>query len=123
MRPSFRSNQPTRPLWGLAAAGAAGFVALALAVAPLAAQNTITGTVVDGGTQRPLGGAQVQVEGTNLGVLTDMSLDRGRFLILNVPTATVTVRVVMIGYREATASAVSQRSGGHHRVAGDRDFA
>lgn len=104
MRPSFRSNQPTRPLWGLAATGAAGFVALALAVAPLAAQNTITGTVVDGGTQRPLGGAQVQVEGTNLGVLTD---NRGRFLILNVPTATVTVRVVMIGYREATASAAS----------------
>ncbi len=104
MRPNFRLKQPTRPLWGLAAAGAAGFVALALAVAPLAAQNTITGTVVDGGTQRPLGGAQVQVEGTNLGVLTD---NRGRFLILNVPTATVTVRVVMIGYREATASASS----------------
>ena len=104
MRRSFRSNRATPRLWRLAAAGAAGLVALALAVAPVAAQNTITGTVVDGTTQRPLGGAQVLVEGTNLGVLTD---NRGRFLILNVPSATATVRVVMIGYREATATATT----------------
>ena len=104
MRRSFRSNRATPRLWRLAAVGVAGFVALALAVAPLAAQNTITGTVVDGTTQRPLGGAQVLVEGTNLGVLTD---NRGRFLILNVPSATATVRVVMIGYREATATATT----------------
>lgn len=105
MRPSFRSNRATPRLWRLACAGAAAFVAVALAVAPVAAQTSnITGTVVDGTTQRPLGGAQVQVEGTNLGVLTD---NRGRFLILNVPSTTATVRVVMIGYREATATATA----------------
>lgn len=79
-------------------------MALAMGFAPVSAQNTITGTVVDAGSQRPLGGAQVLVEGTELGVLTD---NRGRFLILNVPSASVTVRVVMIGYREATAAANS----------------
>ena len=54
-----------------------------------------------------LGGAQVQIEGTELGSLTD---NRGRFLILNAPSATVTVRVVMIGYREATATVSSEQA-------------
>ena len=101
MRPTSRSNRFTPRPWGLAATGAGGLLALALAFAPVSAQNTITGTVVDGGTQRPLGGAQVLIEGTELGSLTD---NRGRFLFLNVPSANVTVRVVMIGYREATAA-------------------
>ena len=101
MRPTSCSNRFTPRLRGLAALGAGGVLALALAFAPLSAQNTITGTVVDGGTQRPLAGAQVLIEGTELGGLTD---NRGRFLILNVPSASVTVRVLMIGYREATAA-------------------
>ena len=107
MRPTSRSNRFTPRLYGLAAVGAGGVLALALAFAPVSAQNTITGTVIDGGTQRPLGGAQVQIEGTELGSLTD---NRGRFLILNVPSATVTVRVVMIGYREATATVSSEQA-------------
>ena len=107
MRPTSRSNRFTPRLCGLAAVGAGGVLALALAYAPLSAQNTITGTVIDGGTQRPLGGAQVQIEGTELGSLTD---NRGRFLILNAPSATVTVRVVMIGYREATATVSSDQA-------------
>ncbi len=107
MRPTSRSNRFTPRPCRLAAVGAGGVLALALAFAPLSAQNTITGTVIDGGTQRPLGGAQVQIEGTELGSLTD---NRGRFLILNVPSATVTVRVVMIGYREATATVSSEQA-------------
>ena len=87
--------------------GAGGVLALALAFAPVSAQNTITGTVVDGSTQRPLGGAQVLIEGTELGSLTD---NRGRFLILNSPSATVTVRVVLIGYLEATATVSSEQA-------------
>lgn len=87
---------------GLAAGGAGGLLALLLAVAPVSAQNTITGTVVEGTTQRPLPGAQVVIEGTELGGLTD---NRGRFLILNAPSGTVTLRVLMIGFREATAQA------------------
>ena len=87
---------------GLVAGGAGGLLALALAFAPLAAQDAITGTVVEATTQRPLPGAQVVIDGTELGILTD---NRGRFLILNAPSGTVTLRVLMIGYREATAQA------------------
>lgn len=76
----------------------------ALGFAPVSAQNTITGTVVEGSTQRPLAGASVLIEGTEIGTLTD---NRGRFLILNAPSTSVTVRVVMIGYREATAPATA----------------
>ena len=97
------SRKPLGPaLRGLVAGGAGGLLALALAVVPLAAQNNISGTVVEGTTQRPLPGAQVLIEGTELGSLTD---NRGRFLILNAPSGTVTLRVVMIGFREATATA------------------
>ena len=107
MRPTSRLNRFVPRLCGLAALGAGGVLALALAFAPVSAQNTITGTVVDGSTQRPLGGAQVLVEGTELGSLTD---NRGRFLILNSPSATVTVRVVLIGYLEATATVSSEQA-------------
>ena len=107
MRPTSRLNRFIPSLCGLAALGAGGVLALALAFAPVSAQNTITGTVVDGSTQRPLGGAQVLIEGTELGSLTD---NRGRFLILNSPSATVTVRVVLIGYLEATATVSSEQA-------------
>ena len=66
------------------------------------AQEGIGGTVVDGTTQRPLIGAQVVIDGTELGTITD---NRGRFLILNVPGVQATVRVIMIGYRVATVTA------------------
>ena len=65
------------------------------------AQQNVGGTVVDGANQRPLVGAQVVIDGTELGTLTD---NRGRFLILNVPGGQVTVRAIMIGYRDATAT-------------------
>ena len=85
-----------------------GLMLCFLLIGPVAAhgQNTITGTVVDVSTQQPLAGAQVVIEGSQLGSLTD---NRGRFLILNVPQATVTVEVIMIGYRAATAQVSAER--------------
>lgn len=67
----------------------------------LAAQQTgsITGTVVDATNQQPLSGAQISVEGTQRGALSDA---RGRFLILRVPTGPQTVRVTYIGYATQT---------------------
>lgn len=74
--------------------------ALALLVAsPGTAQQAVGGRVVDAVTQRPLVGAQVVVEGTQLGVTTD---NRGAFLLPNVPGTEATLRVVMLGYRELT---------------------
>ncbi|MDE2718013.1 MAG: carboxypeptidase-like regulatory domain-containing protein, partial [Chloroflexota bacterium] len=84
------SRNPPVPAWrGLVAGGAGGLLALALVLAPLSAQDGITGTVVEATTQRPLAGAQVLVEGTELGGLT---VNVGRFLILNAPSGTVTLR-------------------------------
>ena len=81
MRSNHRTNPSlSAPPWrGWFRGGVMALLALAVAVAPALAQNTITGSVVDGTTQRPLPGAQVVVDGTELGGLTD---NRGRFLIL-----------------------------------------
>ena len=71
-------------------------VLLALA-APAGAQEraSVTGRVTDAGSMGPLAGAQVQIEGTNYGQLTNAE---GRFVILNIPPGTHTLRAVFIGY-------------------------
>ena len=73
-------------------------VGLVLWVGTAAAQQTgvVTGVVVDEATREPINGAQVSVEGTGRGSLTDA---RGRFLIPNVPPGEHTVRVNNIGFR------------------------
>lgn len=83
--------------------GAIGLAALfTLAVftaVPAHAQTgVIQGQVLDGASQRPLSNAQVLVEGTGIGQLTNSS---GRFVLLNVPAGEQTVRVTLIGYDEA----------------------
>ncbi len=62
-------------------------------------QEVVTGIVVSARTGQPLPGAQVVVEGTGQGVSTNSS---GRFLITGISGATVTLRVVLIGYRDHT---------------------
>ena len=58
--------------------------------------GTVSGSVTDRATLRPLVGAQVQVVGTARGGLTNNS---GQFSIANVPAGTHEVRVTFIGYR------------------------
>ena len=80
------------------ALGLAGALALLGAPpAPAAAQETgrITGTVTSAQNMRPLDGAQVSIEGTGMGGLANA---QGRYLLLNVPVGTHTVRVTMIGF-------------------------
>jgi TonB-linked SusC/RagA family outer membrane protein len=74
--------------------------AAVLLASPLAAQavGRVQGTVVSEATQRPMAGAQVFVQGTGIGTITTA---QGRFLLLNVPVGTQTVRVQMIGYENA----------------------
>ena len=79
---------------------AAGLLAVAVAgllgAAPLRAQSgAITGTITNAQTGAPLSAAQVSVEGTGLGALTQPN---GKFLILKVPVGTYTVDAVLIGY-------------------------
>ncbi|MBV6522505.1 MAG: Vitamin B12 transporter BtuB [Gemmatimonadaceae bacterium] len=57
--------------------------------------GTVTGTV-SGEAGQPLGNAQIQVVGTRLGART---ADNGKYTLVNVPTGTVRLRAILIGYR------------------------
>jgi TonB-linked SusC/RagA family outer membrane protein len=81
-------------------------MATALAVAMLAvprlaqAQDAVAGTVVAEGSQRPLAGVQVTIQGdATHGAVTDAS---GRFRITGISNASVTLNARMIGYRPAS---------------------
>jgi outer membrane receptor protein involved in Fe transport len=63
----------------------------------------IRGTVVDQKSKEPLIGANITVEGTNLGAATDVD---GEFIILNVPIGTYTIKTSYVGYRTSTISNV-----------------
>ena len=60
----------------------------------------VTGTVNDDGGS-PLIGANVMVEGTDIGAATDVN---GNFTISNVPDGRITLVVTMIGYKKNTKS-------------------
>lgn len=62
-------------------------------------QTFVAGTVLEEGSLRPLAGAQVIIDGTQQGTLTDAA---GRFTIGNVSGPQVTLRVIMLGYRTET---------------------
>jgi TonB-linked SusC/RagA family outer membrane protein len=69
---------------------------LLVTASPAAAQDQIAGRVVDATTNQPLAGAQVSIVGTGQGGLTQSN---GRFLLVGVQQATVTLQVVMLGYQ------------------------
>jgi len=90
------------------------FVAGALVMAEPASAQTgaITGTITSAQTGEPLSAAQVSIEGTGLGTLTQAN---GRFLILRVPAGTYTVNAILIGF--ANASTTVTVSSGESAVA------
>lgn len=58
----------------------------------------VTGVVRDAGTAAPLDGAQVYIEGTDIGTLTNSA---GRFLLTNVPVGSRVLAVEILGYATA----------------------
>jgi len=66
-----------------------------------ALQGTVEGQVTNQ-AGRPLAGAQVFVQGTNIGALSDGD---GRYRLANVPEGEVTIRVQLIGYATAERAA------------------
>lgn len=87
---------------------AALLAAVAFPTTALAQQGSVTGTVTDAQTTRPLAGVQVVVVGTGLGTITSAD---GRFLLTNVPAGQQEVQAQMIGYSTASA-VVDVTSGG-----------
>ena len=78
----------------------AALFALALTAEPAVGQmGTVTGSVVDDATGAPVNGVQISIEGTNRGGLTNQ---QGRYLVVNVPAGTHTVRATYIGFRTTT---------------------
>ena len=59
--------------------------------------GTLSGILTDAASGRPLEAGQVFIEGTGLGGLSNAS---GRYLILNVPAGTHTLRAQLLGYAE-----------------------
>ena len=86
---------------------------LYLLFVPLAAQETargkVSGTVADSATRQAITGAVVTVSGTTLSASTNAG---GYFVIENVPAGTHDLIVKRLGYRPATATAVTVAAGG-----------
>ena len=57
--------------------------------------GTVTGTVTDAASLAPISSAQVYIPGLQIGTLSQAN---GRYLLVNVPTGTHTIRVERIGY-------------------------
>jgi hypothetical protein len=68
----------------------------------------IVGLVQDGDTSEPLPGANVIIEGTSLGSVTDL---KGYFLILRVPPGRHTLRAAFIGYQRVIVQDVEVLTG------------
>jgi TonB-linked SusC/RagA family outer membrane protein len=76
------------------AAIAASF-ALFWSAAAQAQTGTITGSIQEQGTQRPLASVQVSVAGTSIGTFTNV---QGRYILPGVPAGDVTVNVLLLGF-------------------------
>ena len=77
---------------------ATGFLIILLMSLKAFAGDTgkLAGTVVDAATKEPLIGASVLVVGTSIGAATDLN---GKFVILNIPPGSYTLRATAVGYR------------------------
>ncbi|MDE2981010.1 MAG: SusC/RagA family TonB-linked outer membrane protein [Gemmatimonadota bacterium] len=85
---------------------------LAFASAAAAQTGTVTGQVTDAASGRPLESAQVYIEGTALGTLTNST---GRYLFVNAPPGTHTVIAELVGYRSGSET-VTVTAGGTSTV-------
>lgn len=70
-------------------------------VALFAQTGKLVGNVIDLETGEPLIGANIIIEGTNLGAATNVD---GEYIILNVPPGTYTIIGKYIGYKDVTQS-------------------
>lgn len=81
---------------------------IAIPVLTYAQYGKISGKVVDRETKEPLVGATIVLQGTALGASTDID---GRYVILNVPAGTYSVKASYVGYHPLTIEGVSVLAG------------
>ncbi|MFA6455942.1 MAG: TonB-dependent receptor, partial [Bacteroidota bacterium] len=81
------------------------FLSITLGIMMLSAQNTgkISGMVTDASTGEILIGANIILEGTRYGAVSDLS---GEYVILKVPSGTYTLTASILGYSKAVTSNV-----------------
>ena len=81
-----------------------------LCAPPLNAQQTgtIVGVITDAVTQAPISGAQVVLQGTPMGALSN---EAGRYTLNNVPVGTYQIRVTFLGRAEASRTNVLVQEG------------
>jgi TonB-dependent receptor len=70
-----------------------------------AQSGTMRGKVVESGSQGPLPGANVLLQGTNFGAAADIN---GNFVIRNIPAGEYTIAISYIGYERTTATVTVQ---------------
>jgi len=80
---------------------------LAMPGGALAQTGTVSGTVVDSVTSNPLPGANVVVEGTDIGAATGSD---GEFRLANVPVGEQTLNVSFVGYQQKTQAVQVQEN-------------
>ncbi len=101
---------------GFSASLAVCLLILSVSFGPnLFAQTTgkVEGIVTDADTGEPLVGAQIVVEGTLLGNITN---DEGYYFVLNVPVGLQSVKAQIIGYQSLTVKDVRILAGQTHAV-------
>ena len=84
------------------------FALLLLPALLLAQDGKLRGKVTDKESGEALVGANVTVEGSNLGAATDVN---GEYVILTIPAGVYTVKVTYIGYSPTSISNVRINSG------------
>ncbi|MFI5227765.1 MAG: TonB-dependent receptor domain-containing protein, partial [Gemmatimonadales bacterium] len=99
--------------WGVGTYVRSALATLALVALPAAAQaqqalTTITGHVTATGSNEPLGEGRVMLVGTSIAVTTSSD---GKYTMRGVPSGTVEVRVIRVGYTEQK-KAVTVAAGG-----------
>ena len=68
----------------------------------------LTGTIVNGTTQSPIGGATIIVNGTKIGIRSNA---QGKFTLRSIPVGIISIKVTAIGFESRTLSDIAISSG------------